>query len=145
MDADIVAAIWAAGFFDGEGCVHIGLDKLGRRSTLRVCVAQVDPEPLNFLCDRWGGRVKPKNVKRKGRQRRAFQWYLDRKSETTRFLADIRPYSRCKAEQIDVALEFSAMKNNHGGRHSRLTPEDVSRRNDLHGRLCLLKRLEYAA
>jgi hypothetical protein len=38
---------WAAGFFDGEGSIHVTRDKRpGRRVLLQINIEQVDPRPL---------------------------------------------------------------------------------------------------
>jgi hypothetical protein len=47
--------IWAAGFYEGEGCVQNIKDKA---KGLVVVIGQKDPEPLHWLRDRWGGSVR---------------------------------------------------------------------------------------
>src|SRR5258708_5079724 len=47
--------IWAAGFYEGEGCVQ---RVHGKATGIVVVVGQKDPEPLHWLRDRWGGSVR---------------------------------------------------------------------------------------
>lgn len=66
--------IWAAGFFDGEGCIGVDHNKIKRtyKTTgryveynnfqLRLQVAQKVREPLDILVELFGGIVKPKKI-----------------------------------------------------------------------------------
>jgi hypothetical protein len=57
----LVVIAWAAGFFDGEGCVYgyDGVQNGGyRRFTFGVTVTQVVPGPLDRLLEHWGGAIR---------------------------------------------------------------------------------------
>ncbi|WP_312574053.1 hypothetical protein, partial [Staphylococcus saprophyticus] len=59
MTEDERFVVWAAGFFDGEGCVGVYLFRRGVRRlaspTLRVQVANTDIRPLDELKRKFGG------------------------------------------------------------------------------------------
>lgn len=113
MEPTFVA--WAAGFFDGEGCVLIvrlatGTHRIG------VDVAQVDRRPLDALAARWGGAVDLYGAGRPG-HRPAHHWRLSGAAALA-FLAEIRPYLIVKAAVADLALTYPL-----GGRGVRVTPD----------------------
>lgn len=58
MTTDMVLA-WAAGFFDGEGCVRIRrYAQDGKNGTVFVSVGQKDPRPLERFADLFGLTVR---------------------------------------------------------------------------------------
>lgn len=96
-------AAWAAGFFDGEGCVLVV--KLATGSLrLGVDVSQIDPRPLIELQARWGGTLTSFDRKRKG-TRAAHRWRCHGELAQA-FLRDVRPYLRVKAEVADLGLRY---------------------------------------
>lgn len=111
-------AAYAAGFFDGEGCISIAL-QLGstargkhypntRRYFLSVTMSQNDPAPLRWLVERFGGSTRFLRGKRtydKGYYER-WNWCVTTKGALN-FLKMIRPFLIVKASQADIAFEFS--------------------------------------
>ena len=94
--------VWAAGFFDGEGCVQITKHKRQSsrhrfQAALDVGLSQKTRKPLDLIQARWGGRV-----------------YTDRGCYLLRlktlaaekFLHAILPYVQVKTDQILLALEY---------------------------------------
>ena|SRR3990167_420913 len=77
---------WAAGFFDGEGCVMKGWKKGHHR--LRVMIVQNDRQPLEWLKTHFGGTIE-KGIN----HGRAFRWVIEYKKARD-FLTVIRPYSK---------------------------------------------------
>jgi hypothetical protein len=107
---------YAAGFFDGEGCIHIARDR-SRGSRVRnvrvqyllhVVVSQNDRRPLDWLCERWNGGVFVVR-EAQGNWAKAHAWRAVGPT-AGRFLADVRPYLQVKAAVADNALEFLAAK-----------------------------------
>lgn len=103
--------VWAAGFFDGEGCVSLSRKtsretKSGYRYRLTLQVSQVKQEPLLVLRDLWGGTLshhKGINLN----QQDYYSWTVEaRKAEKA--LVDILPYLIGKKKQAKLALEFMA-------------------------------------
>lgn len=101
-DADVA---YAAGLFDGEGCVHIGQVSVptGRRHREQVQIANTDPRPLLWLKDRFGGWIR--SAQSASNWKPAFFWVASGK-DGERFLRLIQPYTIIKADQIAVALAF---------------------------------------
>lgn len=99
---------YAAGFFDGEGCVNIQrrIDTRPRRAgvgpgylRLRVSVCNTHVGVLKALCAKFGGSVWTR-VKSKPNHKPVFQWNISG-PEAAVFLRAIRPHIIVKTEQID--------------------------------------------
>jgi len=103
-------AAYAAGFFDGEGCIMISTryDKK-RRCTffLSISINQVDRRPLDWLKARFGGSVHKKTSSRSYDGVEFVQWsYVASTATACAFLRTIRPFLIVKAAQADLAFEF---------------------------------------
>ena len=104
---------YAAGVIDGEGSIHVHKLKSTKEFTynygLRVTVMMTEIRVIQWLVDTFGGKVERGDRKVKSNVsvtgRTYYLWRLtgDRCKE---FLESIRPYSRGKQDQIDLALEF---------------------------------------
>lgn len=97
---------YIAGFFDGEGSV--GVYKNGKgvyhlRTQLVQNVSQASLTLLDNLIKTWGGNGSIQTTKSTGAKK--FNWQLNSK-KAERFLQDIRPFTRLKSEQIDMALFY---------------------------------------
>lgn len=93
-----------AGFFDGEGCIHISSNREGRHHTLVLQVSQVDRRPLTALVDRFGGTVCPLRPVLDGRHA-IFQWTVRSKAAEAALEA-LLPFLVVKKEQAELALEY---------------------------------------
>lgn len=98
---------YAAGLFDGEGCIH--LYKNGKSGYgLVISMVQVDPSPLFALQDRFGGSVKdnPKQADRargmKSRDQK--RWYMTGPKKS--FIQAISPHAITKRAQLEMALQY---------------------------------------
>jgi hypothetical protein len=128
---------WAAGFFDGEGCVLVSERSNKTVYQLFTTVTQQEPAALHLLKQRFGGNVTPDKTATSDsylRKRGAilvWRWKAT-SAEAHAFLQAIQPYVVVKAEQVRVALDFPDV----GVRfcRSRPMPEDVrvARRNVMH-------------
>jgi len=97
---------WAAGFFDGEGCITVPVrtrSRNRRNYSLALYVGQVDPRPLARLQGYFGGAVVSRTSWGKGRP--IFMWRI---SGTTAeaALRVLLPFLMVKAEQARLALEL---------------------------------------
>lgn len=112
-DAAVVA--WAAGFFDGEGCIYAAesVTKQGyRRFQFVVQVAQVHPEPLDVLRETWGGKVR---VMRAGHPRHRDQWQWGISGAPgAQFLTDVVPHLRLKGPAAQAAIPCMFRTHRHG-------------------------------
>jgi hypothetical protein len=94
---------WAAGFFDGEGCVfgYEDIQRGYRRFSFGVVVSQVVRDPLEELMRAWGGTIHVKPAV--GRARSQFSWGI-RGRAAAHFLSDIAPYLRVKRPAAEAAI-----------------------------------------
>lgn len=108
------AVIWAAGFFDGEGCVVLRRRKRKCDWTwwpfnhvLSMHVAQTDPGPLGVLENLWGGGVvfDQRNYDKTGRHRNLHRWQCGSRI-CAGVLEEMLPFLVAKRPQAEVALEF---------------------------------------
>lgn len=102
---------YAAGFFDGEGCVNItgGRKKRcnGFRTHIRVMITNTDKGILDLLHWNFGGRLtKPRREGWKGGNWKANRALNFSSGEAIAFLRKIRPHLRIKGPQVDLAFEF---------------------------------------
>ena len=97
---------YAAGFFDGEGCVNITVRGRCRQVCLRVMLVNTDAEILSLFYAQWGGRLtRPRVHRDTWKPFRALIWSGQ---EAIDFLTVIQPYCRVKQRQIALAQEFWA-------------------------------------
>lgn len=133
--------IYAAGFFDGEGCVDIrwrmassANGKKYERFDLRVHIPQLDPSPLVRLHERWGGGLSVRKASK------VHQWVIAN-GAAGRFIADVFPYLIVKKDEAAVALEFQAtmrtgVVNTVGSKGvDPISPDVRERRRYLHHRI----------
>lgn len=134
-----VRLAYIAGLFDGEGCVFISRKKSSGVSPsfgLHVSVSNCHHGILELLKRTYGGYVKH-YVETRLNQRDWFTWQLSGGRMAASFLTNIRPYSIIKAEEIDVALEFSLRIT---PKTTRLTSREVAIREGYKTQLSVLKR-----
>jgi hypothetical protein len=100
---------YAAGFFDGEGFVTIGFMSAKARTrgttyTMRVGIAQNDPEPLLWVRDRWGGSVRLLK-RRTDRGNLSYKWDCCSRMAAA-FLDDVMPFLQVKKRRAEIAIAF---------------------------------------
>jgi hypothetical protein len=102
---------YAAGFLDGEGCVSLyrrERTEHGRHGdywTAQVGIAQVDPTPLLWLAERWGGYFRASGVRRQSTHRQAYELQWHGRNAGV-LLADLLPYLQVKKVQAEALLRF---------------------------------------
>ena len=130
---DKIFLAWAAGFFDGEGCVLVELSKQkackhGFRTVLHATVTQTSLPCLELFLDRFGGKIVTNEHKTPTGRRWAVQYRWSVKNDDAiAFLKAIQPYCVVKREQVDVAVSYPT-KGEDGrkyGSPSNPIPEDV--------------------
>lgn len=120
--------LYAAGFFDGEGCVSLGLYDNGAKKGKRVVrgqlvLANTNLSVLEWLRDNWGGRIyrKRDTIER----RPQWQWFLGEKHMGA-FLDDVLPFLKVKAPAAANAQAFLRLKLQRR-KFSRVSPEETAR------------------
>lgn len=125
---------YAAGFFDGEGSIMIlpGLRtaKSNTHPRLLVSLAQVDRVCLDWLVEKFGGKIRVRQKQAKGNCRVALEWYLCGVNAAD-FLRRVRPYLVLKAHRADLAMEFRKTVQRKGGIRVPVAAEVVEQRERL--------------
>jgi hypothetical protein len=107
--------IWAAGFFDGEGCISI-IRNVVRRGRpvehyfLQITAFQNVREPLDVLHALFGGSVKPRD--------NGWIWSLSGHSTVTA-LKELSPFLLVKKAQAEAAILFQSRKVKRGGKYEK--------------------------
>ena len=105
---------YAAGFFDGEGCIVVSVSTGKSRGygyqtwmSLIVSVHQLDQRPLMALQAAYGGSIVRGKGSGEWRKSKAatYKWRLHN-MDALDFLAKIRPHLILKAEEADLALKW---------------------------------------
>ena len=111
---------YAAGFVEADGCIYLGTAACCVRVTNR------NPKVLDWFMQTYGGVTRPKVI-----PAGCYEWviYGDHAVE---FLEFIRPYMKFKESQIDIALEFHALK---GVRGRKIADDVLAKRAELLQRL----------
>lgn len=123
---------WAAGFFDGEGCVCINKLASRKRWTLKCRVSQVDMQPLLKLKSMFGGCI----VRH---YNQAFSWELSAVMAMT-FLSSIRAFVKRDRvlAKIRLASEFQSQKSRNAG--TRSSPEYLCLQEEFFQKMKFLNR-----
>lgn len=131
---------YAAGFIDADGCISV------RRSTSNggtakdggilyigiygsIAVSQIDPRPLVWLRDRWGGTVRPLKRAGKGLSRDGWEWVIVGR-QAYKMVHDIHDYLQEKGERADNVLRLETMRVTRG-KWNPYTDEERSVREDI--------------
>src|SRR5262249_57044888 len=105
MNADIA---WAAGLFDGEGCItFVGNPRTPRlRYNVRINVVVTHRLMIEKVAAVLGGHPRPKRLRRPYPNRRdQWVWQLTGIAAVNA-LRQMRPHLIGKAEEADLAIEF---------------------------------------
>jgi hypothetical protein len=108
----MIGVEYAAGFFDGEGCIRVTCTKRGARRgrishleySLMCAITNSNREILQQFADHWGGKVRP-TIRTVNKQ--MWSWAVG-KRDSILLLRDLRPYLMDKAPQADLAFRFIA-------------------------------------
>jgi hypothetical protein len=123
----MISAQYAAGFFDGEGCINASVCRTS--SFIRTLVVNTNLEILEEFQQRWGGDI---NLNKKGKEhwKQAYTWRLSY-AAALQFLKDIYPYLVVKKQQAEAAFIFFESSPGKGKQHteeSRIAAETAIQR-----------------
>ena len=101
---------YAAGLFDGEGCVRIAKSQAKKKAkspqySLIVKVTQKDGRVMDWLKGNWGGTVLIMHKTNNQDENFRYDWFLNH-NNAAKFLKDILPFLKIKKEQTQLALRF---------------------------------------
>lgn len=116
---------YIAGFFDGEGCIH-----LTPNGQCRIYVTQKNPEILYLIQAQFGGGV--------NRNGDCYHLQLTKKELMLTFLRAIQPYSVVKRGKVEIAIQFVELSQSNQSRKQgmggKYLPVDMSERSRLRAR-----------
>ncbi len=114
---------YAAGFFDGEGCIVVSKYTLATGRVSYLLEVAIENTYLPVLLEfqaQWGGGVVPKK-RQAPHHKDKWRWKAHGEN-LLRFLRDIQPGLKEKGLQVEIALDFA----DHGrGTHDRRRPLTV--------------------
>lgn len=124
--------LYAAGFFDGEGCIvlHIKREKDGYWHTVFCTnVSNINRGVLEWLRCTFGGNIYADNIKQKKLGKRTcWSWRLVG-TGAERLLRYLLPYLRVKRRQAEIALIYRQTVNSRS--RTRISNELLALRKDL--------------
>lgn len=95
---------WAAGFFDGDGCVHIARDGTLSVSAVQICAYKANLDEMNRL---FGGRVIKLGAPKIRTQNQKYKWGLNG-CKAALFCRTVAPHSYLKEKQLLVGAAYTA-------------------------------------
>lgn len=95
---------YAAGFFDGEGCITIHHSKIRREYALQVMVSNTHRGIMDWWTDQFGGHLLIRDDGRKNCHR-LYTWQ-QRSRKAAAFLRTIEPYLQTKRPEALLGLQF---------------------------------------
>lgn len=131
---------YLAGYFDGEGCIHIHV----KTFALHCSVASTKLDALEIFYELFHGNVRILKRKLKKNHRIIYHWVVT-SSQAEMFLERILPYLILKKKEAELALEFRekcfAPRNEDHRRYTikKLTKFDIERREEYRLRMRKLK------
>lgn len=121
--------IYAAGFFDGEGSIHITKD--GRA---QISVTQKKTEVLEMFKEKYGGEIYSKSD-----NSRVSHWKVTSRNGMIKFLTDIAPYSIVKKFEIELGLRAIYRISEVATGYHPLSEEEIKERGKLRYEMQMLR------
>jgi LAGLIDADG-like domain len=118
MQKKIVARAWAAGLFDGEGCVAVYQTTAGTFA-LHIEISMKRRVCLERFQRMYGGSVSVY----KNKWGDFYRWGLYGEN-ALKFLRSIQPFSVEKEKQITIGIEFQLRRQPSGIKKRRLTDQE---------------------
>jgi len=144
--ADALENAYAAGFFDGEGCVQLYMRKHPRPTNRQdnsfrcaLSISSTDMDPLGWLQERWRGAVSIDQRTLYGVRKPLGRWIVFSEQADV-FAADIYPYLIIKKKQMELWLQARAMMYRRGHMPGGLPEEEADLRREMVYRMKELKR-----
>lgn len=108
--------IWAAGFFDGEGCIGVSRSKRGKPCVyyaIQITAFQNVRAPLEILHQLFGGTIRYSTTHSTG----GWVWQLSGRGLKIA-LQEMLPFLVVKREQAQIGIAFQGRKALRGGKYT---------------------------
>jgi intein/homing endonuclease len=112
----MISSQYAAGFFDGEGCINVSSCR--KTILIRTLVVNTNLTILEMFKEKWGGDIYS-NKKGKEHWKQAYTWRLSNNA-ACEFLKDIYPFLVVKVQQAEASFIFF---DNRPGKGKQRTEE----------------------
>jgi len=127
--------VYAAGFFDGEGCVSIGISRYENHFRyyleMRIGQAARDREICSWFKSKFGGIVVVNETKLNKKLKNEFEydwrWGCGGGQIGLLFLKQLYPYLKLKKEQANLGIEFQEILSSYRGRPRLLEFEKIEK------------------
>lgn len=140
---------YMAGFFDGEGCIHLGRYRKGKSSaSLTIILVQKESEPIVLASELWPqGKITVAHRNQEQNKGKSYWQFKLHGKAAADALAEMFPYLRGKRDQAKLAIDYQDTLNAFkGGNWSKWwTPEMVEYRNRVAQELSDMKRTDSSA
>jgi hypothetical protein len=131
---------YAAGFIDGEGCITVRVSPGTKNHKTwnpsmyaSLTISQVDPRPLQWFQQRWGGSIRKLKRRADGRKDRdAWEWCVVGRTAQSCF-EDVRDMLKVKQEPCDNAMRLSILRKARGWGNA-LTADELAVQGDIRER-----------
>lgn len=130
---------YAAGLFDGEGCIQIYRQKNTNYFSVFAKVAMTTRQPLLFLQRLYGGSVCVRPVR--GGRRPQWDWTVTGRA-CEQFLESVMTVLIVKGQEAALALIMISSLKRTSGRGTKLSPKVIGLRALLEAECKLFKRLK---
>lgn len=119
--SDDVFAAWLAGYFDGEGCIHLPKTGIG----IDVSIASTTQPVIEAIHARIRLGIVDRVTFDRENWKTKFSWRLRRYAEAQQVLLLMRPYLTIKAAKADIALDYLRAKLDKTAQRHHLYAEVV--------------------
>ena len=133
---DKLTPAYAAGFFDGEGCISI--NKLKRRDiskgyhyTLKIQATNNVREVIGRFAEAYGGHIGLKRPRAGENRKLGYTWNVTSWGAIA-FLKEIFPFLIVKRQQAEIAFRFQDSMRHTGNRWRRAPDAEAHNREDLY-------------
>lgn len=125
---------YAAGLFDGEGCIDVHLDKRYWLCAARVRVEMTQKESIDWLQLRWPG-FKIQTIRRANiKHSTTYRWHVQG-ANALDFCHQVLPFLQAKRLEAEMLLTFPMGYS----RHMPITPEARDKRLSIRAQLQSMK------
>lgn len=129
--------LYAAGFFDGEGCPRISKKNRKGRSTIYefdCCITLTDKNVIDWFASTFGGSVYefPSKSRQDKGWKKTWQWSICA-NQANIFLKLILPYLKLKKEEAKICIKFQEHKV--GNRFCKRSQDYLKFENDCYSKL----------
>lgn len=108
---------YAAGFFDGEGCIRVTLQGNNNAAGIHVFITNTCKQILEEFQRKYGGSLRLRSQETE-KHKDCYQWRISNKREAKKFLIDILPFLYEKKPQVLLGIDYCNLQVLKANRYS---------------------------